>query len=112
MRQIPLEGQPFGTSEVPPDRAKACVSNTCERRKRTRLLSFLSAESAAVTVDFVVLTATALTIGLSMATIIGDGAMTESDDINKCLRRSGNQLSKDISYDQQLERMRKRCAKL
>lgn len=81
-------------------------------RARSRLLAFLSAESAAVTVDFIVLTATALTIGLSMATLIGDGAMAEADDINKCMRRAGNQLSKDISYEKQLARMQKRCAKL
>jgi len=73
---------------------------------------FRDDQNAAVTVDWVVLVAAAIVLGAVAISTVGSATMTNSGVTAKCLKIQGKLISKDISYEKQLKRMRKRCGRL
>ncbi len=84
------------------------VSNRMRRRWRT----FRHDESGATTVEFVVVTAMVVGLAVAVTAAIATGAQTGADRIAKCMEIQGKLIQKDISYEKQLKRMQKRCAKI
>jgi len=78
-----------------------------------KLVVFRDDTSGATTVEFVVLTAAIIGLGIAVATSIGAGATEASGDTKTCLRSLGNKVTNDnLSYQVALRRAARRCQRL
>ncbi len=78
----------------------------------SRVRTFLGDESGMVTVDFVVLTSAIVVTAVVTVISIGEGVTTANDRTAKCLSIQAKMYGKDIPYQKQLKRIRRRCARL
>jgi len=81
------------------------------------LSNFRHSEDGAVTVDWIVLTAAIVGLGLAVLTSVALGAETASAKLERCSRIVGNQLLRDQStdtrsYEWRLARAQRNCGRL
>jgi Flp pilus assembly pilin Flp len=79
---------------------------------RLRWRAFRRDEAGATTVEFVVVTAMVVGLAAAITAAVASGAQSGAERIEKCMEIQGKLIQKDISYEQQLKRMQKRCAKI
>ncbi len=85
---------------------------TARRRLHLASRAFWRDEVGATTVEFVVVTAMVVGLAVAVTAAIATGAQQGAERIEKCMEIQGKLLQKDLSYEQQLKRMQKRCAKI
>lgn len=74
---------------------------------------FLRDTSGAVAVDFVVICALVVGLGVGVSMSVADGAGTLADKSETCLKRVSRQMVReDIDYTTQLTKMARRCGRL
>ncbi len=74
--------------------------------------TFLADEAGAVTIDLVVLTSAIVLAAVVIVITVGEGVTTANDKIAKCMTIQAKMYGKDISYQKQLKRIRRRCGRL
>ena len=79
---------------------------------RLRAARFRRDQDGAVTVDFIVLTAAVVGLGLAAASVIGAGTVKNSEKMEKCLNIQSRLHEKDLAYNKILKRITRRCGKL
>ena len=78
-----------------------------------KIIGFRDDTSGATTVEFVVLTAAVIGLGIAVASSIGAGAAEASADAQKCLNNIGRKVTNDnLSYTVALRRAARRCGRL
>ena len=83
------------------------------RRLALMLRRFGSDTSGAVTVDFVVLTAAVVSLGVSAGIAITEGVETSTERSQKCMKIIEKQLfKKNLTATQAAKRINKQCKKL
>lgn len=74
---------------------------------------FVADESGAITVDWVVLTAAIVGLGLAAATTVGTGTTNAADGLEECMERTARWLQRDNSrtntHVKRLNRMERGC---
>ncbi|MEM9349920.1 MAG: hypothetical protein AAGA47_06640 [Pseudomonadota bacterium] len=81
---------------------------------RSKFCAFARDDSGAVTVDWVVLTAALVALGLAIATSVGSGTSNHADGLGKCATGMGKRLSRDLdrdnlTYERRLKRLSNAC---
>ena len=70
-------------------------------------------ESGAITVDWVVLTAAIVALGISMAAVVASGTGNAADGLEECMERSARWLQRDNAktntHEKRLTRMERGC---
>lgn len=76
------------------------------------LPSFLRSESGATTVDWVVLSAALIGLGLAALAQVGGGVEDVSSDVRDCMKIQGTILDAELPYHRRLEITSKICGTL
>ncbi len=74
--------------------------------------TFIGNESAAVTVDIVVLTAGLMGLAISVLITTGDSIVAQSDKVALCMKKNRVLLNANVDYDKRLKRAARKCSKL
>ena len=80
-------------------------------------IRFRRDDAGAVTVDWIVLTAALVGLGIAVLTSVANGATEMSDDVKRCMRITGNQLLRDHSasnrsWEWRLARAQRNCGRI
>lgn len=80
---------------------------------KRRLRRFSADETGAITVDWVVLTAAIVGLGIAISAAVGSGATNAADGLEECMERSARWLQRDNArtntHEKRLTRMERGC---
>lgn len=81
-------------------------------RASWRIRGFLRDELGATTVEFVLLTAMVVSLTMAVMLSITNGAEATASRLSQCMEIQGRLMAKDLTQEQRLKRLQRRCGRL